>query len=134
MFKEHAQVQSGMPESGGILLGKVRGEHLEVLHATRPSLRDSQRRFFFERAPFSHRDQANRYWKESGGLIRYLGDWHTHPEIHPTPSLLDRLEWNKLAAFRQDHRPVLVVVVGTHSLWVEQVYAGKRGVHMDALG
>lgn len=133
VFEEHAQLRQGMPESGGLLLGKVRGEHLEVLHATRPSLRDSRHRFFFERAPFSHRNQAKRYWKESGGLIRYLGEWHTHPEAHPTPSRLDRVEWNKLAAQRQDQRPVLVAVVGTRTLWVEQVYSGKNGVRMEAL-
>lgn len=28
-------------------------------------------------------------WKQSEGTITYLGDWHTHPENNPKPSIID---------------------------------------------
>ena len=31
----------------------------------------------------------NKFFKESNGKKIYLGEWHTHPEDYPTPSLLD---------------------------------------------
>ena len=59
-------------------------------------------------------------WSEcrSGGnsawVFHYVGDWHTHPETHPTPSNVDvesiqetfRLSRHELAAF-------VLIVVGT---------------------
>ena len=32
----------------------------------------------------------NKLWSESGGIVNYLGEWHTHNEKVPIPSLIDK--------------------------------------------
>ncbi len=64
---------------------------------------------------------ADRMWRDSGGTVRYLGEWHTHPEAHPAPSGTDRREWLALAARRADGRPCLTVIVGLQALHVALV-------------
>lgn len=130
VFDAHRQTEAQSPEAGGILLGYVRGSHLEVLHATEPSPRDRRHRVLFEREQYWHEAEARRMWRESRGLVRYLGEWHTHPEEVPSPSRLDRAEWEKLAQLRADGRPVLAVVVGTQRLHVEQAASGFRSFVM----
>ena len=107
------------PESGGILLGYVKGPHMEVVEATEPMGTDKRRRFFFLRNPKGHQDIANQRWEESGGLIRYLGEWHTHPQDTPFPSCLDRSEWRRSAKRRSDERPQLGLIVGRTGLFLE---------------
>ncbi|MBD8577551.1 Mov34/MPN/PAD-1 family protein [Pseudomonas syringae] len=106
-------------EAGGILLGHVRGVHLEILEATTPTPKDKRLKYFFERLLHGHQSIAERRWRESNGLVRYVGEWHTHPEDYPNPSGLDISEWQKLAAARRDGRPLLATIIGRKSLRVE---------------
>ena len=76
--------------------------------------------------PFGHAAIALARWTGSQGTVRYLGEWHTHPEDHPQPSGLDRLEWIRLSARRLDKRPMLAVIVGRKSLYVELVPSSGR--------
>lgn len=128
VFNRFAQIRSDMPESGGIILGYVRGLHLEVLEVTAPSFWDRQLRFFFERSSRGHREVAERRWRESAGLVRYLGEWHTHPQDYPFPSAVDRMEWGELAKKRSDKRPVLAIVVGRKALHVELIFADSTSI------
>lgn len=71
--------------------------------------------------PFRHKAIAERRWRESGGTVRYLGEWHPHPQDYPAPSQLDRNEWRSLVQCRADKRPLLAVIVGRNDLYVELV-------------
>lgn len=126
VFKRFIQGQSDA-EAGGLLLGHVRDIHLEILEATIPTPTDRRFKYLFERLPFGHSIIANRRWSASKGLIRYVGEWHTHPQDNPTPSSTDIYEWEKLARHRLDGRPLLAVIVGRKDLRVEVIYPnGKR--------
>ena len=133
VFREHVQLHATDGEGGGILLGNVRGQHIEVLQATAPTKWDKRLRYLFERLPFGHRDLAETMWLESGGTVRYIGEWHTHPEDHPTPSQLDRTEWQKLAEKRRDKRSMLVVIVGREGLHVELVPRAGHGLVLSPI-
>lgn len=122
VFERYIQ-HGDAPEAGGILLGHVRGVHLEILEATAPTPKDRRFRYFFERLAFGHQIIANLRWNASNGLVRYVGEWHTHPEDHPTPSGTDICEWAKLAKDRRDGRPLLATIVGRRSLRVELMEA-----------
>lgn len=124
VFAKHAQTNIFMPESGGILLGYVREPHLEVLEATEPTRWDKRLRCVFDRSAQGHYDLAQHRWAESGGMVRYLGEWHTHPEDYPTPSEVDKSGWIKLANKRKDKRPVLAIIVGRKGLHVELIDRG----------
>ncbi len=126
-FLGHIQVNDSDCEAGGLLLGSVRGTHMLVEQATIPTAWDRRFRCLFERMPFGHEAIALTRWAASHGTIRYLGEWHTHPEDHPNPSGLDRSEWNRLSANRLDKRAMLAVIIGRKSLYVELVPSSGQG-------
>lgn len=126
-FSQHVQVRDVDCEAGGLLLGSVHGTYLLIEQATVPTAWDKRFRYLFERMPFGHEAIALVRWRESQGTIRYLGEWHTHPEDDPHPSGLDRSEWKRLSAKRRDKRPILAVIVGRKSLYVELVPDSGHG-------
>lgn len=121
VFHEHIQRLSSDAEAGGLLLGEVRGRHLNLICATFPTVDDLRSRYSFERLPQGHAEVAQKMWSDSRGTVRYLGEWHTHPQDLPTPSGIDRSEWKRLASERKDKRPFLAVIVGRAGLHVELV-------------
>lgn len=129
-FSQHIQADSSDCEAGGLLLGSVRGSNILIEEATTPTAWDKRFRYFFERMPFGHEEIALARWTSSQGTIRYLGEWHTHPEDHPSPSGLDREEWSSLSSRRRDKRPMLAVIVGCLGLHVELVPPRGQGVVM----
>lgn len=118
-------------EAGGLLLGTVHAGNIAVLGATVPTVWDRRLRYLFERLPFGHRALADTRWRSSGGTVRYLGEWHTHPEDYPAPSGLDRREWNKLSRRRADVRPMLAVIVGRKGLYLELVPGHGKGSELQ---
>lgn len=119
VFERHIQARPSDCEAGGLLLGTVHGSNIAVAEATWPTTWDKRFRHLFERMPFGHGRIAQARWKASGGTVRYVGEWHTHPQDYPRPSGLDRTEWNKLTRKRADGRPMLAVIVGREGLYVE---------------
>lgn len=127
VFSAHTQSSVSTPEAGGLLLGTVHGQSMLIIYATMPTPLDRQWRTQFERMPLGHSAIAKRRWEASNGTVRYLGEWHTHPEDYPNPSVTDLVEWRALAVKRLDERPVLAVIVGRKGLHIELMAAsGKR--------
>lgn len=120
-FDMYRQNSRAATEAGGILLGHVRGEHLEVIQATQPQAGDVRHRMRYERNDPGHQTKADLMWKQSDGEIRYLGEWHTHPEDRPSPSSVDMNGWRHRALARQDGRATLSVIVGRVGLYVSLV-------------
>ncbi|MGM3387253.1 Mov34/MPN/PAD-1 family protein [Stutzerimonas stutzeri] len=121
VFKHHVQAGPLDLEGGGLLLGYVRGSHLEIIEATVPTKFDRRFRAFFERMQELHAHIAQKRWADSKGLVRYIGEWHTHPQDYPSPSETDLTEWRKLAIKRKDKRPVLGLIVGRKTLYLESM-------------
>lgn len=121
VFRQHIQQLATDAEAGGLLLGEVRGGNLNLVDATCPTADDLRTRYSFERLPHGHAVFAQKMWGESQGTVRYLGEWHSHPQDYPIPSGIDRSEWKRLASERKDKRPFLAVIVGRASLYVELV-------------
>lgn len=119
VFWKHRQRFFWQPESGGILLGRRRGKHLEVLLATEPSPHDKRSTYSFLREATCHDEVAQQAWLKGERQIDYLGEWHTHPQTVPIPSGIDRAEWCKLVFQRPEKTTLLAIVVGTKDLRVE---------------
>lgn len=102
-------------EAGGILIGSYRGDHVEVSACTMPMRRDTRARTFFDRMDGGHQNAAMRAWRSSGGTNTYVGEWHTHPEAHPSPSLLDRWTWSRI--MRSSREPIVFAIGGWESCW-----------------
>lgn len=112
----YRQDRDNKAEAGGILLGYRKGTNLHVVQATVPQPTDRRKRFRFDRLAHRHQQIALEQWSISGGTIDYIGDWHTHPEIDPTPSNLDIKEWAKVT--NRLTKPMVFMIVGiTGRIW-----------------
>ncbi len=132
VFVKFHQGYFWQPESGGILLGKRRGKHIEVLLATEPMVNDIRSQFFFQREVEGHAAAAVDAWRAGNYLVDYVGEWHTHPQGIPIPSGIDRAEWHKLSAGRSNDIPLIAVVVGTQALHVEFL-TNQRHIALEPL-
>jgi len=112
-------------EAGGILLGYRRGPHLHVVDATMPSPKDRRARMRFHRASKYHQDVALSRWRTSGDVLDYLGEWHTHPETQPSPSLLDLAQWQVIHGLK--HRtPMTFIIMGDRDInWYGVGHRGR---------
>lgn len=62
-------------------------------------------------------------WRRSGGVTTYLGEWHTHPEEVPAPSVIDRIGWAKKLLADSFSEAIFFVILGTTTV---RVWEGAR--------
>lgn len=117
VFDTYRQTEIRSYEAGGILVGYRRGPHIEVTHITTPFETDIRGRNRFERKDPGHQVFLDQHWKNSGHLLTYVGEWHTHPSRTASPSVIDRTEWNKLN--KHYRMPLVFIIVGTEELYIE---------------
>jgi integrative and conjugative element protein (TIGR02256 family) len=115
-------------EAGGILIGSYRGNHVEVVGCTEPLPLDIRSRYRFDRRDPGHQAAALRAWHGSGRTETFVGEWHTHPEPHPTPSGRDRQTWNYI--MKENPNPLIFIIGGWESLWWA---VGERGLVVEAI-
>lgn len=114
------QLTDDAPESGGMLLGRLveKSEDVVVDYVSRPSPNDNRSRFSFFRSREDAQKIVNNAWAGSDGTSIYLGEWHTHPEHNPRPSIsIDIPSWRtttRTAHFEQDF--LLFAIVGQVSI------------------
>lgn len=91
-FNKYRQ-RDGMDEAGGILLGKIKNDYSEYIieDISEPSCEDKSSKYSFVRSKNSAQKVINKAFCASNGIIQYLGEWHTHPQYNPNPSITDRL-------------------------------------------
>lgn len=115
-FSAYEQQEADTYEAGGVLIGEMRVRGLTVTSATDPQPTDKRSRFRFSRREFGHQQLVDAAWSESGGTQSYLGEWHSHPEQYPNPSLVDRAGWAARSICA--NRSLVVVIVGQSELYV----------------
>ena len=119
---EYQQKYLHLPESGGVLIGRVLTDSNNVVIdlVSEPCSHDKQKRFAFFRSN-AHQDILTQVWQKSNGTLNYLGEWHTHPEEHPTPSQTDFKNWyKKLKSKGIDTLFLYFIIIGTKSIGVWQ--------------
>jgi len=114
---------AGRKERGGILIGLRRGPHIEIKDATLPMKWDFSTLISFKRSPRGHQGVALRRWKESHHTMDWVGEWHSHPEKHPSPSSIDLHSWR--AAAHERGEPMAFVIVGYAAKWVSLAMPGR---------
>jgi integrative and conjugative element protein (TIGR02256 family) len=121
----YVQDEGHKPEAGGVLLGRHihNSQDIVVDQVTTPMRGDYCSRTRYYRARQQHQDAINRAWRESGGTCTYLGEWHTHPEIMPAPSLIDQLTWRRKLMVDQFAGYLFFVIVGLDDV---RVWEGRR--------
>lgn len=77
-------------ESGGVLLGKIYHSYDVISDIVMPCKKDKQGISFFIRSFRAANKVIKNKWERSRGKINYLGEWHTHKDISPSPSDTDK--------------------------------------------
>jgi integrative and conjugative element protein (TIGR02256 family) len=115
-IERQRQLSSTAPESGGMLLGRlvIESRNVVIDEVTEPAASDHRGRFFFVRSWKHAQQRVDSAWEESDCTRNYLGEWHTHPEVDPTPSPKDLRNWRRIAeAARYEQDFLFFVIVGT---------------------
>ena len=107
-------------EAGGILLGKVYQDIILMEKVTVPGLYDKFGRYYYIRSKKTAQRVINKFWESSNGRTIYLGEWHTHPVMNPTPSPQDRKMIKKcLKSTKMEIEFLILIIVGlSESIWV----------------
>lgn len=82
----HRQMRWWQREAGGLLFARLEGADITIVEATGPRLDDARSRYGFSFR--LDKQQALIDERFTRGL-HYVGDWHSHPEARPQPSLRD---------------------------------------------
>jgi integrative and conjugative element protein (TIGR02256 family) len=114
-FKKFSQLKK---EAGGLLLGYIRSSHFDVRYITTPYSKDISTPTSFERKDPFHLTKINRLYKKTFGKIVYIGEWHTHQEDYPKPSIVDIKEWNDIKSERQYF--VIFLIIGKKGFYIEK--------------
>lgn len=123
------QVSVESLESGGILLGRIFEDQRRYVvdEITQPMPSDRATRSSFYRSKAHHKVAVKR-WRESKGYCSYLGLWHTHPELIPTPSGVDKKDWElAVSNGRSAGEVMLFLIVGNQAsgLWMRSTKIHK---------
>lgn len=99
----------GFSETGGVLMGRVVNETIIIEKASNAGPKAEHGEINFRADPdyvdmFIDMEYAN-----SNGKNRYLGEWHTHPQIIPEPSQLDLTSLTKIAETSDDFAILLII-------------------------
>lgn len=111
----YRQLAKASPESAGVIIGERRGMHLVIRTVSVPSDADLRSRFEVNRISKHHQEKVDTAFRESNGTWQYLGEWHTHPEDVPSPSMTDYSSWNK---YLHSPDPLILIIVGRTKWWV----------------
>lgn len=100
------QQKPGMNEAGGMLFGSFDSSNVIVRCASIPSPKDFRTRTRFK----PNLKEANKTILKMHDLnLHYLGDWHTHSERKPVPSIDDSQSIQR--AFNQDVHNLRFIVL-----------------------
>lgn len=85
-----AEANSKYPlETGGMLIGYRKGSDAIVTDVVGPGPNAIHKKLFFEHDNNWQRKQADELFYATDGQLRYLGDWHSHPDGPVQTSSLD---------------------------------------------
>ncbi len=118
-------------ETGGVLLGfedTADRRQIQITAMVGPGPKAVHQRNRFEPDSDWQRDQVARIYRESGRVVTYLGDWHSHPRGSTRPSSLDRRTAAHIGACieaRMRH-PLMGILAGSRQSWSLATYRFAR--------
>lgn len=121
------QIGPTATEAGGVLIGRHIEDSDDVIVdvVTRPMPGDRRKRTTFHRSKQAHQEVIDEEWNASCGRRTYLGEWHTHPELHPSPSTMDLQDWRKRIRCDTFHGDCLhFLIVGQDEVGAWEMHRG----------
>ena len=110
-LKRYRQMHNRQREAGGQLFARIDGPRIIVEEATGPRRSDRRTRTSYTPNRVAEQREINSRYKRG---LHYVGDWHTHPEKIPSPSLIDVRSIDDCVA-KSEHslNGFILIVVGT---------------------
>ncbi|WP_432762114.1 Mov34/MPN/PAD-1 family protein [Thalassospira xiamenensis] len=119
-------------EQGGLLFGYRKKSGLQVTGFTVPQSSDLASPVIFKRSSNGHAQLALSAWKESGGTVDWIGEWHTHPVGNSAPSTTDIANWVRLA--EHVRKPMVFLILSKFGWYVGlQHHSPKRLVPLQCI-
>ena len=118
-IQKNRQLSTGSKERFGILIGtkSATRDAYWVDAVTTPARSDRSTRSSFLMQSPHHQETLDEHFSKSNGEQIYLGTWHTHPEYCPTPSCVDKRDWNRCRR-RNRGRQLFFIIAGTEEIRV----------------
>lgn len=117
-------------ETGGVLLGYWSSAPAApvVTHGLGPGPRAiHEKNRFVPDHEFDESRIASLY-TESGSLLQYLGDWHSHPGCPGYLSQSDYATLYRICSYRQARAPrSLMIILGFGPQWVPVAWTARKG-------
>lgn len=118
-------------ETGGVLLGFQDVDddrQIQVVAALGPGPGGTHRRDRFEPDSAWQRDRIADVYRESGRIVTYLGDWHSHPRGSGKPSRLDRKTAERVARCAEARavHPLILILSRNENGWSFHAYRYAR--------
>jgi integrative and conjugative element protein (TIGR02256 family) len=108
---------SNLPkETGGYLIGRRRGPHIEITNLTIQGPNDMATVRSFDRSDPGHALRAIEAWNSDSKQSGIVGDWHSHPIGTGIPSTQDERSWLILA--KSEKAKVVGIIVYPESISV----------------
>ena len=125
-------------ELGGILVGLYDADLgcLRLTDMSFPHTGDQQSRFRFFRKSDGHQELMDHLWEESEHTKAYLGEWHTHDQDTPIPSMKDRGTWKRISKRNNNFDECYFMIIGRkeYVVWtvseekiIEVIRGGNNG-------
>lgn len=118
-------------EKGGVLLGCVYDNFIEINRISVPTFMDKSSKFSFIRDKKSAQIIIDYEFINSEGKIIYLGEWHTHPENFPSPSDQDKKMIKE--QFKKNSLNVnfiIMLIIGLKGYYLS-IYDGEKIFKLD---
>lgn len=114
-------------ESGGIIIGILNPAENQIIATdlTEPQEQDKCTAGTYKRSEYGHQEIMDKLWEESQYFKTYLGEWHTHNQRIPQPSLIDRRNWMKISKRKQNSEWIFFLIVGTEQIGVWTISNGE---------
>jgi len=120
-------------ETGGILIGKYLDKHNAVIiEVTGPTKDSKKSRYSFKSGVIGLIELLDRKWNLGQ---YYIGEWHSHPNSSPQPSLVDDKQMYELSIDEKLNcpEPILLIIGGNqYTGWKisVHVYTNNNKVHL----
>jgi integrative and conjugative element protein (TIGR02256 family) len=92
-------------ETGGVLMGYWSGKDAVITTIIGAGPKAVHRRYSFTPDDQWHAKEIARVYEESGRVITYLGDWHSHPYGSPRLSIKDLATLFRIATHKPARAP-----------------------------
>ncbi len=114
-WEKYRQRKRRDKEACGILMGRIDedGARIWIDGATEPMPGDVRRRSRFYMKDKGHQAELNRLHESSGGIVVFLGTWHSHPESKPSFSSPDKTGWKSCMKGNPPLRHFCFAIIGT---------------------